>query len=115
MRIKNFLVAALLAGATATGCYESGYATTSGYVVYDEPPPPREEIVTYRPGFFYVHGHWLRDGNRWGWHSGHYERERAGYVYNDGRWERRGRGYVYVDGGWRARSGGVVVRDHRRY
>jgi hypothetical protein len=100
------LAAALVTGAALVpGCY----ATGSAYVVDEEPPAPREEVVVSRPGFLYVHGNWHRDGGRWAWHEGHYERERAGHRYVEGRWERRGNRRIWVDGGWRT-EGGVTVR-----
>jgi WXXGXW repeat (2 copies) len=109
--LRNILATLLLAGTTLAtvpamiGCY----ATGSAYVVEETPPPPRHEVVVFRPGFVWVHGHWTRPGRNWVWRSGYYERERANAVYVEGRWERRGRGHVWVDGGWRAR-GRVVVR-----
>jgi hypothetical protein len=113
--LRNILSVLLVSGTALTtvpvmsGCY----ATTDGYVEVDDPPPPaREEVVTYRPGFVWIHGRWTRPGGSWAWAGGHYERERSNQVYVEGRWERRGHGHVWVDGGWRAR-GGVVVRDHR--
>jgi WXXGXW repeat (2 copies) len=113
MRCNRLLSAVLSVGAAmsalpAIGCY----ATTDAYVAYDEPPAAREEVVVYRPGFFFVHGRWMRDGDHWAWRSGYYERERPGYIYAEGRWERRGNHFLWIEGGWRARSG-VVVRDHR--
>ena len=101
MRLGKLLIAALL----ATGCYGSGAA----YIAYDQPPPPREEIVVFRPGFVWVHGQWQRDNDRWRWRSGYYERERPGYVFVEGRWERQGNTYVWIDGAWRGR-GHVVIR-----
>jgi len=102
------LVLAASAAATSalTGCYAS-----RGYIVEESPPPPREEVVTYRPGYVWIHGHWNRPYGRrgWAWSRGYYERERPGYVYSEGRWERRGRGYVFVNGSWH-RDGTVVVR-----
>ena len=104
--LKRLACALLLAG----GCY----ATTDSYVAYDEPPPVREETVIYRPGYTYIHGHWLSDGHHWRWHSGYYERDRPGYVYVEGRWERHGNRHVYINGGWRS-GGAVVIRDHRHH
>ena len=107
--LRNTLTALLVAGAAVltlpamTAC-----AGEAAYVV-EGPPVPREEVVVYRPGFLWIHGHWTRPGNSWVWRGGYYERERPGMTYVEGRWERRGRGHVWVDGGWRAR-GRVVVR-----
>jgi hypothetical protein len=111
MRLRNILVPLLIAGSAfaATPALTGCYATGSAYVVEEAPPPPRHEVVVYRPGYIWVRGHWTRPGGRWAWRSGYYERARANAVYVDGRWERRGRGHVWVDGGWRAR-GRVVVR-----
>lgn len=106
MKLHKWLSAIILAtAAPMVGCF----GTTESYVAYEAPPPPREEVVSYRPGFVYIHGHWGREGDRWGWRSGYYERMRPGYVYSEGRWERRGGRHVWLDGGWRARAG-VVVR-----
>jgi len=112
--VRNILAGLLVAGAALTtvpamsGCY----ATEGAYVIEDAPPPPRNEVVVYRPGYVWVHGRWTHPGRHWAWQSGYYERERPNAVYVEGRWERRGRGHVWVAGNWRAR-GGVVVRDHR--
>src|SRR5262245_30874515 len=110
---SNKLLGLIVASATATlvpACATTGHATI---VAYEEPPPPlREEVVVYRPGFVWVHGNWARDyEGRWRWNGGYYVDERPGYVYMPGRWERRGRNYAWVGGTWRA-SGGVVIRRH---
>jgi hypothetical protein len=111
MRSLRKIFAALLVTGAAftvpamTGCY----ASESAYVVEDVPPPPRQEVVVYRPGFVWVHGHWTHPGRHWVWRSGYYDRVRSNAVYVEGRWERRGRGHVWIDGGWRAR-GTVVIR-----
>jgi WXXGXW repeat (2 copies) len=102
-RLTKFLFivgVAVLATPALAGCY----AETSGYVVGEAPPPPREEVVVYRPGQIWVHGHWRHDGNQYVWHSGYYERERPGHVYLEGRWVKRGHELVWIDGAWR-RSG----------
>jgi hypothetical protein len=93
MRIQELLLAIAL----ATGC------TGRAYVVEDTPPPLREEVVVYRPGYVWIHGNWARDGRRWAWRGGHFERERPNHVYVQGRWERRGPHFVWIEGGWRAR------------
>src|ERR1700704_2388936 len=107
--LRKFLAALLASGAalTAIPAMTGCYASEGAYIVEDTPPPVREEVVTYRPGFIWIHGRWTRPGNRWAGRSGYYERERPSAVYVEGRWERRGRGHVWIDGGWRAR-GGVV-------
>ena len=101
----------LAAGAAIAGC-----AGTARYEVdaYDAPPAPREEVVTYRPGYVWIHGSWNRYGDRWAWRDGYYVRERQGYVYQDGNWRRSGNHYVWVQGQWRAR-GAVAMRHRRRY
>jgi hypothetical protein len=99
----KFLAAALVAGVMACA------GSTRTVVRYREPPPARDEVITYRPGYFWVHGRWAYDRGRWGWRGGYYEPERRGQVWTDGHWERRGGDYVWVDGGWRVR-GGVVIR-----
>jgi WXXGXW repeat (2 copies) len=111
--LRKMLAGILVAGAAlSTVPVMSGCYATEAYVVEDAPPPARREVVVYRPGYVWVHGHWTRPGRHWVWRSGYYERERPDAVYVEGRWERRGRGHVWVDGGWRAR-GRVIVRDHR--
>ena len=103
MSIRDLLATLMVAGSAlmaATGCT----ASVSAYVLHSEPPPPREELVTYRPGFFWVHGHWERGPDRWHWDTGHWERERAGYIWGEGRWERRGQRFEWINGGWRARA-----------
>lgn len=111
--LRHWLTAVVISGAALSGLPMISGCTAEGtYVVEDAPPPPREEVVTYRPGFVWIHGRWSHPGHRWVWEGGRYERERANQVYVEGRWERRGRGHVWVDGGWRDR-GGVVIRDHR--
>ena len=87
----------LAALALATGC------TGRAYVVDDGPPPLREEVIAYRPGYVWIHGNWARDSRHWRWRSGRYEREHPNAVYVQGRWERQGGHYVWIDGGWRAR------------
>ena len=80
------------------------------YVVETSPPPPRSEVVVYRPGYVWVSGTWSRHGGHWAWRDGHYVRERPNYVYVQPRWERRGNGYVYLQGTWRPRGRVYVER-----
>ena len=115
MRIRNKLLAVWLASAAAVpACATSGRAVV--VATYEEPPPAaRAEYVSYRPGYTWIQGHWVRDyNNRWRWSSGYYVRERAGFVYMPGRWERRGRQYIWVDGGWHTQSE-VSVRGSVRF
>lgn len=106
--LKSIALAAALVSGVAILPMTSGCAGEA-YVVSSDPPPPREEVVTVRPGYVYVHGHWAREGSSWRWHEGRYERERAHQRYVEGRWERRGDRRIWVQGGWRA-EGGVSVR-----
>lgn len=123
MTRKNLLgslgLALLLGGCMVHG---SGGAYVSGpsvavVEVEEEPPPPRVETYSVRPGFIWIEGNWNWRGGRWVWMNGRYERERTGYVYAPGRWERRGRKSVWVEGRWNAHGGGrhdgPDVRDHR--
>lgn len=100
--LKTFLAAVLLTS-SLVGCAGTAYVTAS------DPPPPREEVVTVRPGYVFVHGHWDRDHGSWRWREGHYERERANQRWVDGRWQRNGNQHVWVEGHWTT-SGGVSVR-----
>jgi len=102
MRLYKIFAPLLIA--SMAGC------ATRAYIVADAPPPPREEVVVFRPGQVWIHGHWERHGPRWAWRDGHYERERPGYVYIEGRWQHSGRDHVWVDGGWRRRTTGIVRR-----
>lgn len=100
------LGAALAAAPAMTGC------AGEVYLVETSPPPPREEVAVYRPGFVWVNGAWVRAGSSWRWRPGHYERERPDQIYVHGRWERRGNAYVWIDGGWRGRTN-ITIRDRR--
>jgi hypothetical protein len=103
-RLSKILVFAIALG-TAGACAGEGT-----YVIESGPPAPREEVVVYRPGQVWVHGHWQRDRGRWEWRNGYYVRDRPNHVYVQPRWERRGRGYVYVKGEWRPRGRVYVER-----
>src|ERR1700759_1776838 len=103
--LKSIALAAALLGSVAVlpGC--AGEA----YVVSSDPPAPREEVVTARPGDFYVPRTWGREGGSWRWHEGHYEAERPHQRYVEGRWKRQGDQRIWVEGGWRP-DGGLSVR-----
>ncbi|HUJ62024.1 MAG TPA: YXWGXW repeat-containing protein [Kofleriaceae bacterium] len=103
MRVKTLLSAALIAGMALSSVPMLGCAGEAG-IAYDTPPPLREETVTYRPGYVWIHGRWDRDNGRWAWRGGHYERERAGKMYVEGRWRRDHDHYVWVNGTWRDRG-----------
>ena len=93
MQLKNALGSVALAAllASAGGCV----VTARGHVavpvavveVDEEPPPPRVVSMEIRPGFLFIDGRYVRNGNRWVWRDGYYERERAGYMYEQGRWD----------------------------
>jgi hypothetical protein len=78
-------------------------------LLYDRPPPPREERVETRDGYVFVHGHWEQYNVRWLWHEGHYEKLRPGFEYVEGHWEPHCNNpnrclYGWVEGGWRSVS-----------
>jgi hypothetical protein len=98
MRIRNVLLAVVLAGSAGLGATA---CTSRAYLVEEAPPPPRNEVVSSRPGHVFVKGHWARKGGHWSWVEGRFERERSGYVYVDGHWDRRPQGYVWIEGAWR--------------
>lgn len=116
MKSLSKILVALLVSGTAftvmpamTGCY----GVEGALIIDNLPPPPRAEVVVYRPGYVWVNGHWAYPGDRWVWQAGYYVRERPSAVYVEGRWERRGRGHVWVEGGWRTRGNTTVIRDRR--
>ena len=102
-------------------------------VVYQEPPPPRQETVTVRPGYIWIQGRWDWRHGQWAWADGHWERQRAGHHWQPGRWDQRGNSWVWVEGTWQAGAGaptnvtnaqggvtvtggsttGPIVNDHR--
>lgn len=97
----------------AAGCGGGTVRARATVATHDEgPPPAREEVMVYKPGFVWIHGHWDRDGGHWRWKPGYYDRERPGYVYIEGRWAPSSRGYVWVDGSWHKREG-IAIRERR--
>jgi hypothetical protein len=79
--LRNLLVAvALQAGASACVVHSSRPVR--------EPPAPRVERYSVRPGYVWVEGRWLWRDEAWQWQPGHWTRARSGYAYQQGRWER---------------------------
>jgi hypothetical protein len=109
MRAHELLAPLLAAGVAFAPLPMTAGCAGEAYLVDTAPPAPRAEVITYRPGYVWVNGHWNRRGGHWHWRDGYYVRERPDMVYIQPRWERRTRGWVYIDGGWRAR-GRVVIR-----
>src|SRR5262245_7356881 len=111
-RIMSALALALVVATTASACVvtATGRARFRGgaVVVYDEPPAPRYEQVTVRPGQVFIRGHWGWQNNQWVWTNGYWESQRTGYVWADGYWERRGNSWHWIEGRWTA-SGSVAV------
>ena len=113
---RNILAALLVAGATLTApVLTDCYAGDDAYVTNEAPPPPREEVAVARPGYLWIHGHWVWTGGHWLWRGGYYARERPNQVYVEGRWEPRGRGHVWVEGGWRNRERHEEHHEHHEH
>jgi hypothetical protein len=110
MRANKFLVWLLVSSAALTAMPSLTGCAGEAYIVETSPPPPRDEVSVYRPGYVWVEGHWMHARSGWRWRPGYYERERPNMVYVHGRWERRGSSYVWIDGGWRGRAS-VTIRD----
>jgi hypothetical protein len=110
MRSHKLLVWALAAGAALSAAPGLTGCAGEVYLVETAPPPPRQEVAVYRPGFVWVQGHWARSNTGWRWRPGYYERERPNQVYVHGRWERRGNSYIWIEGRWRGRAN-VTIRD----
>lgn len=74
-----------------------------GPIVYQAPPPPPAEVygVAPAPGYFWIGGIWLWEGNRHVWHPGHWEAPRHGQVYVPHAWVPTGRGWQLQGGHWR--------------
>lgn len=72
-------------------------------VVYQEPPPPQVEVIGFAPapGYFWISGVWLWEGNRHVWRPGHWEPQRNGQVYVPHQWARVGASWQLSGGLWR--------------
>jgi len=111
------LGAALASSMVVTGCVvraRAGVTTEPVYEVEESPPPPREEVVTVRPGYVWVRGNWEFRGGQWVWRAGHWQRERSGYVWEAGHWERRGNHYQWIEGRWEMGGRARVERPQRQ-
>jgi hypothetical protein len=108
MRALPFLLAAATAVAAFAACNGDYY--TSSTFAYTQPPPPRDELVSYRPGYVYVHGHWLREPGGWRFEPGYYMPEKPGLMWVDGHWAQQNGQYVWIDGGWYRRGATTIVR-----
>lgn len=96
----------------SSACVASGQATMgvdTTPVVYQDPPPPRAEVFSARPGFVFIRGRWNWQNGQWAWVEGHWERERSGYAWNDGRWDHRGNRWEWIEGKWAVSSGQTPV------
>lgn len=72
-------------------------------VVYQEPPPPQREVIGFAPapGYFWISGIWLWEGNRHVWHPGRWEPQRNGQTYVPHQWTRAGNAWQLSGGHWR--------------
>ncbi len=94
--MRRFFAALLFAACASTS--PLGTQTT-----VPDPPPAREDKPSIeRPDFFWIHGHWVWNGNRWDWSSGRWEHERKGYTWAEGHWDNRAGRWQYTDGSWTA-------------
>ncbi|MGH7635700.1 MAG: hypothetical protein ACRENC_18375, partial [Gemmatimonadaceae bacterium] len=107
MAVLVFSLSLAIGACTVSGQGTIGVETTP--VVYQEPPPPRVETVTMRPGYIYIKGRWNWQNGNWAWVGGHYENQRAGYAWTEGRWENRGNRWEWVDGSWTVSTQPAVV------
>jgi hypothetical protein len=83
-----------------------------GHLAWIAPPLIAAAIVTSRPGFVWVEGHWDWAGGRWSWTNGYWMREQPGFVWEQGIWIHNHDRYEWRPGRWH--SPRVEVRDHRR-
>jgi alpha-tubulin suppressor-like RCC1 family protein len=70
---RSFVLVLAMAGCVVAG---TGVATTTASGPTEPAPPPRSELVEPRPGFVFIAGQWIWQG-QWVWIAGHWERERA--------------------------------------
>ena len=72
-------------------------------VVYQAPPAPQGEVITVSPGpgYFWIPGIWIWEGNRHVWRGGHWEAHRPGQAYVPHQWVRSGNAWHLHGGYWR--------------
>lgn len=99
--MSRLVVAVALALALA-GC-----AGAERQVVYEDPPPARQEQPSRKPGphVFWQEGHWARKDDLWYWSAGGWEQERERQLWIPGYWraveeEGKPRGWEWVEPRW---------------
>ncbi|HEY1814113.1 MAG TPA: hypothetical protein VGG74_17300 [Kofleriaceae bacterium] len=91
----------LLAIVLLAACGSSSPLGTQS-TIPDPPAAVEDKPTRERPDFFWIHGHWVWQTNKWDWSSGHWEHERAGYMWNEGHWDKRAGAWKYTEGSWAA-------------
>lgn len=73
------------------------------YRPHGEPPPPRSEVRSHKPGpnYIWVQGHWEWRRGDWNWVRGHWIKTRPGRIWVPGHYELRRGHRVWVPGHWR--------------
>jgi hypothetical protein len=113
------LVAALLVGLCAAGCYVRAAAPgiEADYEVDGPPPPVREEVVVTQPGpeFIWVPGYWDWDlGVRhYAWREGRWERAHRGERWVAPAYELRNNRHYLRRGHWEREGERGREREHR--
>jgi hypothetical protein len=94
--------AALLLGATLTGCVVAPAHRYGGGYVTVAPPAPYVDVVGVAPGpgYFWVNGYWGWKANRHVWTDGRWEQRRPGYRWQPHAWQRDGNRYRETPGRW---------------
>ena len=85
----------------------TGCAGAERQVIYEDPPPPRDERPTKKPGthVFWQEGHWAWKDGLYYWSSGGWEQERERQLWIPGYWraveeEGKPRGWEWVEPRW---------------
>lgn len=93
-RIKQAAAGVLLATLTIS----TGAGMASAQPWRGNPPPPRHETWSHRPGYAWENGHWRRVGARWVWVNGHEVALGHGGRWVAGHWVNGPRGRYWVGG-----------------